>query len=121
MTERYTDSQEGDEEAGRSSNEEEGDDNRGMSADFQFDANVLQDQRILDADDLIRFDPGPPSDYLNTDDICEDPMYASGGVQSGNWQFQNPNGIKKKIKRIIQRELNREDMMSEEETSKVIS
>ena len=96
--------------------------NKGKSRDFDFDADVMQDQRILDTDAVMRFESSPPSDHLlSTDDPYETPSFTEEGVQNGSWQFQNPNRIKQKIKRIIRRELNREDMMSEEEASKVIT
>lgn len=94
---------------------------RGKTLDFNFDADVMQDQRILDTDAVIRFGSRPPSDNVNPDDPYATPSCAEEGVQSGNWQFQNPNRIKKKIKRIIRRELNSEDVMSEEEATKVIT
>lgn len=112
---------ESDEDADENSETDEGeDDNKGNSLDFKFDADVMQDQRILDTDDVIRFGSRPPLDYLSTDDPYATPRCAEEGIQSGDWQFQNPNRIKQKIKRIIRRELNREDVMSEEEATKVI-
>ena len=94
---------------------------RGKTLDFNFDADVMQDQRILDTDAVIRFGSRPPSDNVNADDPYATLSCAEEGVQSGNWQFQNPNRIKKKIKRIIRRELNSEDVVSEEEATKVIT
>ena len=96
--------------------------NRAKPRDFDFDADVMQDQRILDADDVMRFESNPSSDHLlSTDDPYESPGFTEGDVQNGSWQFQNPNRIKQKIKLIIRRELNRDDVMSEEEASKVIT
>ena len=101
---------------------EDVDANRGKPRDFDFDADVMQDQRILDTDAVFRFESNPPSDQLlSTDDRYETPSFTEGDVQNGNWQFQNPNKIKQKIKRIIRRELNRDDAMSEEDASKVIT
>lgn len=95
--------------------------NKGKPRDFDFDADVMQDQRILDTDPVMRFESNPSSDhFLSTDDPYETPSFTEGDVQNGSWQFQNPNRIKQKIKRIIQRELNRDDAMSEEEATKVI-
>ena len=96
--------------------------NRAKPRDFDFDADVMQDQRILDTDAVLRFEYNSSSDrLLSTDDPYETPGFTEGGVQNGNWQFQNPNRIKQKIKRIIRRELNRDDAMSEEDASKVIT
>ena len=97
-------------------------DRRGKPRDFDFDADVMQDQRILDTDAVLRFESSPSSDHLlSTDDPYEAPGFTEGDVQSGSWQFQNPNKIKQKIKRIIRRELNRDDAMSEEDALKVIT
>jgi len=101
---------------------EEVDDNRRKRRDFDFDADVMQDQRILDADDVMRFESNPSADHLSsTDDQYDTPSFTEGDVQNGSWQFQNPNRIKQKIKRIIRSELNRDDAMSEEDASKVIT
>ena len=89
----------------------------GKSLDFKFDADFMQDQRILDTDTVIRFDS---RSLAFNDDEDANPNCADEGVQSGNWQFQNANRIRQKIKRIIRRELNREDVMSDEEATKVI-
>ena len=96
--------------------------NRAKPRDFDFDADVMQDQRILDTDAVLRFESNSSSDrLLKTDDPYETPGFTEGDVQNGNWQFQNPNRIKQKVKRIIRRELNRDDAMSEEDASKVIT
>lgn len=96
--------------------------NKGKPRDFDFDADVMRDQRILDTDAVMRFESNPSSDHLlSTDDPYETPSFTEGDVQNGSWQFQNPNRIKQKIKRIIRRELNRDDAMSEEEATKVIT
>lgn len=101
-------------------NSEDLDANRGKPRDFDFDADVMQDQRILDTDAVLRFESNSSADHLlSTDDPCETPNFTEGDVQNGSWQFQNPNRIKQKIKRIIRRELNRDDAMSEDEASKV--
>ena len=112
-----------DEEVDENNNDNEDDDaNRGKPRDFDFDADVMQDQRILDTDAVLRFESNPSSDHLmSTDDPYETPSFTEGDVQNGSWQFQNPNKIKQKIKRIIRRELNRDDAMSEEDASKVIT
>ena len=103
-------------------NSEDLDANRGKPRDFDFDADVMQDQRILDTDAELRFESNPSSDHLlSTDDPHGTPNYTEGDVQNSSWQFQNPNRIKQKIKRIIRRELNRDDAMSEDEASKVVT
>lgn len=84
---------------------------------FTFDANVLEDQRILDTDEIIKFD----ARSLNETSSDVAPRGADGGAQSGGWQFQNAHRIRKKIKEIIRKELNRKDMMSKEEAAEVRS
>ena len=84
----------------------------------------MQDRRILETDEVTRFERESSSSHLNTNDTndeCEFPLCTHEGASRGNWQFQNSKRIKQKIKRIIQRELQREDVMSEEEASEVIS
>ena len=91
-----------------------------QTPDVRFEAYVMQDQRTLDTDDdIIRFHDRPPD--RNTDSLhtTRTSKGAEGGIQGGGWQFQNPNRIKKKIKQIIRRELDRQDVMSEEEAAKV--
>ena len=84
---------------------------------FTFDANVLEDQRILDTDEIIKFD----ARSLNETSSDVAPRGAGSGAQSGGWQFQNAHRIRKKIKEIIRKELNRKDMMSKEEAAEVRS
>ena len=90
--------------------------------DVRFEAFVIQDQRILDnEDDIVRFDDRPPDSEARTDnhDMTRKTIGAEGGIHGGGWQFQNPNRVKKRIKQKIRRELESQDMMSEEEASKV--
>ena len=90
--------------------------------DVRFEAFVIQDQRILDnEDDIIRFDDRPPENEARTDnhDMTRKTKGAEGGIHGGGWQFQNPNRVKRRIKQKIRRELDCQDMMSEEEASKV--
>ncbi|XP_068709592.1 NFX1-type zinc finger-containing protein 1-like [Montipora foliosa] len=76
--------------------------------DVRFEAYAIQDQRILDSDDdVIRF-----NDRLREEEqVLAEPR--------GGWKFQNPSRERQKIKKIIRRELGKEDFMSEEEASKV--
>lgn len=115
------------EEVGKLSIEAEGEregeeESKGVekNPDVRFEAYIMQDQRILETDDdIVRFHDQPPD--ASTDSPCtfQTPKGAEGGVQGGGWQFQNPSRVKKRIKQIIRRELNRQDAMSEEETAKV--
>ena len=78
----------------------------------------MQDQRILDDDlDVIRFD----DNYSETETKMNSPdtTGASRCSRGGGWQFQNPSRIKQRIKQRIQRELNSQDVMSDEEANQV--
>lgn len=90
------------------------------SPSFKFDADVMEDQRILKTDEVIRFDAGPLDEAI-FDDLYAIPRATEGGSHSGGWQFQNAHRIRKKIKKILRKELNREDMMSSEEATEVTS
>ena len=87
--------------------------------DFQFDAGIMEDHRILDTDDIIRFDTRTSLDKVSSDDLHLPPGGTEGGNQRGRWQFQNARKIRKKIKNIVQRELKREDMMTDKEAVEV--
>lgn len=88
--------------------------------DVRFEAYIMQNQRILETDDdIVRFHdrlPDANADSLNT---TRSPDGAEGGLQGGGWQFQNPSRVRKRIKQIIRRELDRQDALSEEEAAKV--
>lgn len=90
------------------------------SPGFKFDADVMEDQRILETDEVIRFDTGPLDEAIS-DDLYAIPRAIEGGARSGGWQFQNAHRIRKKIKEILRKELNQEDMMSSEEATEVTS
>ena len=78
----------------------------------------MQDQRILDDDlDVVRF--GDKRSETETKMNSPDTTGASGCSRGGGWQFQNPSRIKQRIKQRIQRELNSQDVMSDEEANQV--
>ena len=81
----------------------------------------MEEQRILETDDdIVRFHDRPAdSSTADSPYTALTPKGAEGGIQSGGWQYQNPSRIKKRIKQIIRRELDRHDTMSEEEATKV--
>ena len=89
----------------------------GRVPDVRFDAFVMQDQRILDDDlDVIRFN----DQRSETETKMDSPDTTCAGCsRSGGWQFQNPSRIKQRIKQRIQRELNSEDVMSDEDANQV--
>ena len=96
--------------------------------DVRFEAYAIHDQRILDSDvDIIRFDEGPgKEEQVLAEDTLADNLElmqiaksVEEGPQLGGWKFQNPARVRQKIKKIIRRQLRKEDVMSEEEVSKV--
>ncbi|KAL9983465.1 hypothetical protein ACROYT_G005640 [Oculina patagonica] len=88
--------------------------------DVRFEAYIMQNQRILETDDdIVRFHDQPPDASSDSPCTSQTPKGAEGGIQGGGWQFQNLSHVKKRIKQIIRRELNRQDAMSEEEVAKV--
>ena len=112
---------EGDEEADEEPSENGEDrgintDQKWKSASFKFDADVLEDQRILETDEVIQFNPRPWSDEPNTE------ATSSGTEMRAEWgsfQYQNARLMRKKIKDIIRKELKKDDVMTKEEAAQV--
>ena len=99
--------------------EKEGDDQPCKSLGFQFDASIMEDNRILDTDEIIRFDTSSPLGEATAHDLCFNVERNEGVSKSGGWQFQNVREIRKKIKNLTQRKLRQEDMMNEKEAAEV--
>ena len=100
---------------------EKEDDDNNQNPDVRYEADVVQDQRILDdgdGDDDI--DDGHSSklarkkEELNT----EDPS-AVGRESEDEWKIQNARRLRKKIKRITIRELSKKDVMPDERAEMV--
>ena len=99
--------------------EKEGDDQPCKSLGFQFDASIMEDNRILDTDEIIRFDTSSPLGEATAHDLYFNVERNEGVSKSGGWQFQNVREIRKKIKNLTQRKLRQEDMMNEKEAAEV--
>lgn len=99
--------------------EKEGDDQPCKSFGFQFDASIMEDNRILDTDEIIRFDTSSPLGEATAHDLYFNVERNEGVSKSGGWQFQNVREIRKKIKNLTQRKLRQEDMMNEKEAAEV--
>ena len=97
--------------------EKEGDDQPWKSLGFQFDASIMEDNRILDTDEIIRFDTSSPLSEAH--DLYFNVERNEGVSKSGGWQFQNVREIRKKIKNLTQRKLRQEDMMNDKEAAEV--
>lgn len=88
---------------------------------MRYEADVMQDQRILDDDDGDDDDedgfsskPARKWEELNV----EDPCCFSRESEDG-WKMQNAYRIRKKIKRITIRELSKTDVMPDERAKMV--
>ena len=73
-----------------------------------YEADVMQDQRVLDIDDIKVYGSKviPGSGHLKV----VDPFAFSKGAE-GEWQIQNPEKMKKKLKRNMVLELSKKDVM----------
>ena len=104
---------EGEEAEEEGEEEEEEDENR----DVLYEADVMQDQRILDVDDVKVFGskavPGKGGKLRIVN------PFAFSGVTEDGFQFQKPDRLKKKIKRIMVFELSRKDVMPDERAKAV--
>lgn len=94
--------------------EEEDDDNR----DVLYEADVMQDQRILDVDDVRVFSgskvvPGKGGRLRIVN------PFAFSGVDDEGYQLQKPDKLKKKLKRIMAFELSKKDVMPDERANAV--
>ena len=87
------------------------------SPGFTFEADAMEDQRILDTDEVVLFGPRP------LDEVSSDvtPKGAERRGHIGGFQFQNAHRIREKIKEKIRRELKRDDMMNKDEATQVLN
>ena len=86
-------------------------------ADVLYEADVMQDQRLLDNDDVRVF--GTKSAGLKGARLkVVDPFAFAGGSEDG-WQVQNADRLKKRLKRTIIQELSKKDVMPDERAKTV--
>ena len=96
--------------------EEGADDNE--NPDVLYEANVMQDQRILDDDDVIVYS----SNAMERSEELE--VVKPFVFNEDGWQIQNAHRLRKKFKRIMILELSKKDVMPDERAetvSKVMS
>ena len=74
-----------------------------------YEADAMQDQRILDIDDVRVFGSKGVSGKGGRLRVVN--PFAFSGVTEDGWQIQHPERLKKKLKRIIVQELSRKDAM----------
>ena len=86
--------------------EEEEEENE--NPDVLYEADVMQGQRVLDIDDIRVYGSKvmPGSGNLKV----ADPFAFTKGAEGG-WQIQNPEKLKKKLKRTMVLELSKKDVM----------
>ena len=80
--------------------------------DVLYEANVMENQRLLDDDDEVyQSKPmGKPQDLLQV----VNPFIDHGEEHGDEWQIQNAYRLMRKLKRIMHFELSKDDIMPEE-------
>ena len=82
-----------------------------------YEADVMQDQRILDVDDIKVF--GSKAVPVKGGRLrIVNPFVFSGANEDG-FQFQKPDRLKKKLKRMMVFELSKKDVMPDERAKAV--
>ena len=95
---------------------EEKDDDNNQNPDVRYEADVIQDQRILvDDDDYDNVDERHSSKLARKKEelYVVDPSVVSRESEDG-WKIQNAYRLRRKIKRIIKREVSKKDVMPDE-------
>ena len=109
----FQDEAEAEGEEAEEDEEEEQDENR----DVLYEADAMQDQRILEVDDVKVFGskavPGKGGRLRIVN------PFAFCGVTEDGFQIQKPDRLKKKLKRIMVFELSRKDVMTDERAKAV--
>ena len=84
-----------------------------------YEANVMQDQRTLDDDDVRVF--SSKSVGKNVEQLKVVNPFVFIGEGDDEWQIQRAHRLKGKLKRIVNKELSKKDFMSDEEAKMVSS
>ena len=93
--------------------EEDDDDN----PDVLYEANVMQEQRILDDDDVRVF--SSRSVRKNNEQLKVVNPFVFTGEGDDEWQIQRAYRLKRKLRRIIIHELGKKDVMQDERAKMV--
>ena len=96
--------------------EEEDDDE---NPDVLYEANVMQDQRILDDDDVKVF--GSKSVEKKVEQLKVVNPFVFIGEGDDEWQIQRAYRLKRKLKRVMNKELGKKDVMTDEKAAMVSS
>lgn len=100
---------------------EKEDDDNNQNPDVRYEADVIQDQRILDdgdGDDDIDDEYSSKLARKKEELDIEDP-FAVGRESEDEWKIQNARQLRRKIKRITIRELSKKDVMPDERAEMV--
>ena len=87
--------------------------------DVLYEANVMQDQRMLDDDDVRVF--SSKSVRKTVEQLKVVNPYVFSGEGDEEWQIQRAHRLKWKLKRIMNKELSKKDVMSDEKAKMVSS
>lgn len=97
------------------------DDDNDQNPDVRYEADVIQDQRILDDDDDdddVDFEHSSKPARKKEELGAEDPSDISRKSEDG-WKIQNFYRLMKKIKRITIHEVSKKDVMPDERAKMV--
>lgn len=92
--------------------EEEKDGNE--DPDVLYEANVMQDQRILDDDDVIVY---KSKSVGKGDELTS--VIVSNGKGESEWKVQNAYQLKRKLEKIMRQELSKTEVMADERAKTV--
>lgn len=92
----------------------EEDDNE--NPDVLYEANVIQDQRILDDDDVRVFSSKSVRKKKKMKVVSP---FVSSGEGDDEWQIQRAYRLKRKLKRIMTQELSKKDVMPDDKAKMV--
>ena len=87
--------------------------------DVLYEANVMQDQRILDDDDVKVF--GSTSVGKKVEQLKVVNPYVFIGEGDNEWQIQRAYRLERKLRRVINKELGKKDVMTHEKAAMVSS
>lgn len=82
-----------------------------------YEANVMEDQRVLLDDDDVRVFNSKQTRKKEQLKVVKPFTYSKEGEDE--WQIQNAHRLKKKLKRIMNFELSKKDVMSDERAKMV--
>jgi len=93
------------------------DENEDENPDVLYEANVMLDQRILDDDDVRVFSSRSVGKNVEQLKVVHPEVFSGEGDEE--WKIQRAHGLKWKLKRIMNKELSKKDVMSDERAKMV--